>query len=64
MSLQVIKGPIAVRCFRYWIGYASGNRVTSKRRRTAEAALKDAAKLEQSRAMLAASKEGTPKAEK
>lgn len=42
MSFYVHSGHAAVRVGRYWIGYASGNRTTFQRRRTAEHALADA----------------------
>ena len=51
MSFNVIKGPAALSYpgangHRYWMGYASGHQSTRIPRRSADAALQDAEKLE------------------
>ena len=56
MSFNVIRGPAAFTTsflgagegngHVYWIGFASGNRSTWRRRKTADKALEDAEKLE------------------
>jgi len=49
MSIYVEQGPAALRVGKYWVGVASGNRYARKLRRTPEAAMKDAAKMEPKR---------------
>ncbi len=44
--IDVIRGPVAFRIGKYWVGVASGNRYTRQHRKTAQRALADAAKLE------------------
>jgi hypothetical protein len=44
-DIDVISGLCAVKVGRYWQGCASGNRWAKERRRTVEAALKDAEKM-------------------
>lgn len=45
--INVIIGPAAIAVYNsYWIGVASGNCYCSKKRRTPEAAIKDAEKKE------------------
>lgn len=45
-GFDVIRGPVALKQGKYWVGYASGNRTCGRRRRTSERALEDASKLE------------------
>lgn len=44
--MNVIIGPVAVRIGRYWVGVASGNRYSAKRRLSWKTALADAEKME------------------
>lgn len=46
MTFRVIIGPAAIHVGRYWVGVASGNYYAKQRRRTWQAAMADARKLE------------------
>ena len=45
-QIDVQRGPVAVRIGRYWIGVASGNIYSQKKRRDPDRAISDAMRLE------------------